>query len=371
MAKIIYGVAGEGFGHSSRTHLIGQHLIEAGHEVLFATSGKSLPYLRTLFGEQVKEIGGLCLACRDRKLFPSKTVFTNLSRFLTNRRTNLDLYHTAFEPFQPDLVISDFEPFSAWWAWRNGVPLVGIDNQHLLTMCELEHPSGHWLSRFNAEIVTRCHYIGAAGQIILSFIRAPVTNNQAVLAPPVIRPVVESIQSTHGEHIVVYTADRSCKDELVALLTSFHHLQFRIYGFDAADRIGNCQFKRTSTAEFLQDLASCRGVIATAGFSLLSECLHFRKRMLLLPIRGHYEQILNATYAQRLGVALACTSLDAGILAEYLDTVDEPIADHSDILWPDNRAFFDILHRALHHAWSQYDINRPPIPTAGGLATGI
>jgi len=27
MAKIIYGVAGEGFGHSSRSHLIGRHLL--------------------------------------------------------------------------------------------------------------------------------------------------------------------------------------------------------------------------------------------------------------------------------------------------------------------------------------------------------
>jgi uncharacterized protein (TIGR00661 family) len=371
MAKIIYGVAGEGFGHSSRTHLIGQHLIEAGHEVLFATSGKSLSYLRKHFGEQVKEIGGLCLVCKDGRLVPSKTVATNLSRFLANRRTNLDLYRTTFEPFQPDLVISDFEPFSAWWAWRNAVPLVGIDNQHVLTTCELEHPPGQRLSRFNAEIVTRCHCVGAAAYIILSFFRAPLTNRRAVLAPPVIRPIVESIEPTSGEHIVIYTTDRSWKNELVSLLTPLHHLQFRIYGFDVACRIGNCEFKRTSTVEFLQDLAGCRGVIATAGFSLLSECLHFRKRMFLLPIRGHYEQILNATYAQRLGVALQRTCLDAGTLAEYLDAIDEPIANHSDILWPDNRGFFSILHQTLHQAWSEYEIARPAIPDAGGLTTGI
>jgi len=29
MARIIYAVAGEGFGHSSRSHLIGQRLLEA------------------------------------------------------------------------------------------------------------------------------------------------------------------------------------------------------------------------------------------------------------------------------------------------------------------------------------------------------
>jgi uncharacterized protein (TIGR00661 family) len=371
MAKIIYGVAGEGLGHSSRSHLIGQHLVEAGHEVLFATSGKSLSHLRKHFGERVKEIGGLSLVCKDGTLVPSRTVATNLSKFLANRRMNLELYRTTFEPFQPDLVISDFEPFSAWWAWRNGVPLVGLDNQHLLTMCELEHPPGQRLSRFNAEIVTRCHYIGAAAYIVLSFFRAPLTNRRAVLAPPVIRPIVQSMKPTSGEHILIYTADRSWTSKLIPLLNAFHHLQFRVYGFDVARRTGNCEFKKTSTVEFLQDLASCRGVIATAGFSLLSECLHFRKKMLLLPIRGHYEQILNATYAQRLGVALHRTSLDAGTLAEYLDALDEPIPNHSDILWPDNRGFFDILHRTLNNAWSEYEIAPPAIPSAGGLATGI
>jgi hypothetical protein len=39
-------------------------LIEAGHEVLFVASGKSLSYLRKYFGEQVSEIFGLCLARR-------------------------------------------------------------------------------------------------------------------------------------------------------------------------------------------------------------------------------------------------------------------------------------------------------------------
>ena len=45
MAKILYGVAGEGFGHSSRSHLTAQRLIDAGHEVMFAASNKSYKYL--------------------------------------------------------------------------------------------------------------------------------------------------------------------------------------------------------------------------------------------------------------------------------------------------------------------------------------
>ena len=65
MARIIYGVAGEGFGHSSRAHIIGRRLIDAGHTVMFAASMKSLVYLRQYFGDAVKEVFGLSFAYKD------------------------------------------------------------------------------------------------------------------------------------------------------------------------------------------------------------------------------------------------------------------------------------------------------------------
>lgn len=370
MARIIYGVAGEGFGHSSRSHVIGQHLIDEGHEVLFAASRKSLSYLRKHFGNKVHEIAGLSLVYRDGSLLPIKTLATNLSQVLPNRRMNIELYRTVFEPFCPDLVISDFEPFSAWWAWRYGVPFISIDHQHLLTMCEVEHPLGERSSRLSAEITTRCHYLGAAAYLIVNFFQAPVRNRRAILAPPVVRPLVESLPATNGEHILVYTTDSSWKDRLVLLLNSFHGQGFRVYGFDEARQAGNCEFRKTSAEHFLQDLASCRGIIATAGFSLLSECLYFRKKMLLLPVGGQYEQVINARYAERLGLALSRSSLDAATLTEYLDILDTPIANHGDILWPDNRALFDILNRTLDQIFSQYRTAPAAVSTSGGLLPG-
>ena len=81
MARIIYGVAGEGFGHSSRAHLIGQHLIDAGNEVVFVTSRKAYRYLEQYFGPRVQEIFGLCLVFSNRQLSCTKTVVTNLVNF--------------------------------------------------------------------------------------------------------------------------------------------------------------------------------------------------------------------------------------------------------------------------------------------------
>lgn len=42
MAKIIYGVAGQGFGHSTRSKEVISHLKSRGHEVMVFTYGQAL-----------------------------------------------------------------------------------------------------------------------------------------------------------------------------------------------------------------------------------------------------------------------------------------------------------------------------------------
>jgi uncharacterized protein (TIGR00661 family) len=354
-------VAGEGFGHSSRSHLIGQHLIDAGHEVIFVASRKSLTYLRRHFGANVHEVFGLCLVYQNRSLSPLGTVTANLARFLGHRNLNQELYSRVIEPFAPSLVISDFEPFSAWWARRHGVPFVSINHQDLLTMCKLEHPPGQRLARVNAQLVTRCHHVGAAACIILNFFQSPLKHALGVLVPPVVRPAAHSFATTCDEHILVYSTDSTWKSRLLTILSAYPTQQFRIYGFNESERIANCTLLRTSTASFLQDLASCRGVIATAGFSLISECLHFRKKMLLLPIHGQYEQIINAFYAEKLGLALHCERFDAATVGEYLEVLDEPVTEHPDILWPDNEALFSTLQRTLAAVCPSFEKTSPNV----------
>jgi len=370
MARIVYGVAGEGFGHSSRSHLIGQHLVNAGHDVLFLASRKSLAYLKTHFGRNVKEIFGLCLIYRNRQLSAARTLAANAHRFVKGRQTNQALYRQVLEPFEPDLVISDFEPFSAWWALRHRIPFISIDHQHMLSQCQIDRNIGSWTARFSADVVTRCHYTGAAAYVILNFFRAPIKHAAAVLAPPIVRPQVQRLMPTRGEHFVVYTTDPSWKSTLLTTLARFPEQTFFIYGLNEHQRVGNCVLKETSTANFLHDLASSRGVIATAGFSLISECLYLRKKMLLLPIEGQYEQMVNAHYVQKLGLGLFPQQLDADALAQYLTLTDQPMPTGPDILWPDNERFFELLTQTIHGASSAFDRRTLQRPATPKLALG-
>jgi uncharacterized protein (TIGR00661 family) len=347
MARIIYGVAGEGFGHSSRAHIIGKRLIDAGHTVMFAASMKSLAYLRQYFGDAVKEVFGLSFRYKDGVVSPFETVKHNLAQLPQVKKINHELFKNHFTPFNPDLLITDFEPFSAWWAWDKNLPYISIDNEHILTMGKLDHPDQNLLNHLNAYIVTKGYFVGASRYLILSFFKSDIKKDSAVITPPIVRPEVMTRKPTSGNHIVIYTTTAAGEAQLLETFSKFPSQPFYIYGYDKDQRQENCFFKKRSTEGFLDDLASCRGVVASAGFSLISECLHLRKRMLMLPIAGQYEQLLNAYYVQKLGLGISSRILDAAAVEMFLDTLDTPIPDDGQVLWPDNERFFWILQDTL------------------------
>jgi len=328
--------------------MIGQRLIDAGHDVMFVGSQKSLLYLKQYFGRRVKEVFGLSFAFEGQRIDKSETLKRNLLKLPEANRINDELFKQHFEPFEPELVISDFEPFSAWWAWRKNVPFISIDHEHVLTLCKLDHPAKNWFSRLTASVVTECHYIGAVAYVILNFFEVPLRIDSAVLAPPIVRSIVSELNATLGEHILLYSTTGTGRDRLREILQKFAAQKFYIYGFDEDAEYENCIFKKRSTEGFLSDLAGARGVIASAGFSLISECMYLKKKMLLLPLAGQYEQIINAHYIQKLGLGISAEKLDEPIIAQFLDEIDKPMPSDERILWPDNDKFFNILQRELN-----------------------
>jgi hypothetical protein len=69
--------------------------------------------------------------------------------------------------------------------------------------------------------------------------------------------------------------------------------------------------------------------------------------MLLLPLSGQYEQMMNARYVERLGLGVWSRQLDQAVLSRFLSRLDEPMPENHEILWPDNEKFFHILGGVL------------------------
>lgn len=55
-----------------------------------------------------------------------------------------------------------------------------------------------------------------------------------------------------------------------------------------------------------------------------------------------------------MGLGLHQDQLDGETIEEYLDWIETPMADHEDVLWPDNNAFFDILEQTIESVSSRF-----------------
>ena len=81
---------------------------------------------------EVFETEGLHIASLDNRVSRVKTFTDNLQRLPKGHKKLQLLRKEVFKKFQPDCVITDFEPMTAYLANHYDLPLITIDNQHRL-----------------------------------------------------------------------------------------------------------------------------------------------------------------------------------------------------------------------------------------------
>ncbi|MFH0953971.1 MAG: MJ1255/VC2487 family glycosyltransferase [Verrucomicrobiota bacterium] len=317
--KILYGVAGEGFGHAARSRTIIRHLA-ASHDVLIVASARAYEYLSGFFPDVV-DIEGLRFVYEGNEIDPIATVWDLVDRLPQMVSHNLDRFLELSGSFTPDVVISDFDSFAYLFGKHHDVPVLSIDNLHVLTRCTLDvdipprYEEDYWVARqFVASKLPDCsHYM------VTTFFFPEVCEERTSLWPPVLRPEVVNAARTEGEHVLVY---HSAADEEVLGVLMEAGVPCRVYGFGVEEKHGALQLREFSDTRFIEDLASCRAVVATGGFSLMSEAIFLGKPYLALPIGGQFEQVLNSLYLQKLGYGEYGDRLTPQSLAGFLSRVD-------------------------------------------------
>lgn len=309
MARILYGVSGEGSGHATRSKEILCRLVKK-HRVKVLAYGKSYDFLKDSFN--VQKIYGLHLYYRDGTVDYLKTVLTNLRRLPHEFGDTRHAVHKLVREFKPELVISDFEPVSGLVARRHQLPLISLDNQHIFTNCAVKYPKRFAREAFVNRLVIAAYLPRISETLITCFYHPELLKKNTYLFPPIIREKILKQKPSKGRHVLVYQT-ASGDDSIVRILKA-SGLEFVFYGCNKDLRDGRVLYKKFSEDGFIKDLASCRFVIANGGLSLLSEALHLGKPVLSIPIAGQFEQIANAYYLDKLGYGKYCRKLTpAGI----------------------------------------------------------
>lgn len=314
MAKIVYGVSGEGSGHSSRAREMAGHLCDRGHTLRLVSYDRGYVNLKSDF--DVFETEGLCIASEDNRVSIVKTFTENIRRLPEGFKSLQELRRKLFLDFRPDCVITDFEPMTAYLANHYSLPLITIDNQHRMRYMEYEVPHRLKMDSRITKNIIRAMVPHPDVSLVTTFVFGETTNDRTFLFPPILRREVLDMRPAAGKHILVYLT--AGFESLLDELEHFPRESFFVYGYDRADRVGTATFRPFSKEGFLQDLASAKAVIATAGFTLISEALSLRKPYLALPMQGQFEQELNGFQLEQSGYGKNVSDVTAEAIGDFL-----------------------------------------------------
>jgi UDP:flavonoid glycosyltransferase YjiC (YdhE family) len=131
------------------------------------------------------------------------------------------------------------------------------------------------------------------------------------------------------------------------VLKSFPREKFLVYGYERHKQDGNLIFKPFSREGFLADFASCKAVMATAGFTLMTEAFYLRKPYLALPMRGQFEQELNAHWLAKLNYGINLRRVRSEAMGNFLYRVSDFKKNLNDYRAVDNSAIKDKLEELL------------------------
>ncbi|GIX00762.1 MAG: hypothetical protein KatS3mg111_4094 [Pirellulaceae bacterium] len=318
MTRIVYGVAGEGSGHSSRAREMASFLQRGGHEIRLVSYARGYENLKDDF--PVTEIEGLSISTKENRVQAFHTMVDNLKKLPAGSRA-LSRLRELFHTFQPQVVISDFEPMTAYLAEYYQLPLISLDNQHRLRYVEFDTPWELETERAMTRNLVRLMVPWPSVSLVTALVPGRPTNRRTFVYPPIVRDEVRQQSIAWEEHVLVYATQGF--PSLLDLLQQFPRQTFYVYGYDRDDKDRNLHFFRSSRHGFLRHLASARGVIATAGFTLISESLYLGKPYLACPMAGQFEQELNAYQLQQIGAGMAARDLNVDRLGHFLYRLPE------------------------------------------------
>lgn len=307
MAKILYGVMGNTYGHVMRTLAIMSRMPE--HEFYFIGGGR-VPEAMHKAGYPVLEVPVLRTVHRAGKVSVPKVIGQIAGR-IWDLPTQIKRVRGLIADWQPDFVITDREFFLPTACKTAGISCASIDHSHVMKACKYTVPLAQRYSWTLAMINDYLLFDFTRQNLIVSFFHPPIRNARLAthnqLLPPVLRPAVTQIQPSDSGHVLVYQTSSTFRPLLDALRSTRRTVI--VYGFGGPGengnpedgRSGNLVFKSFDPQSILEDLASCTYAVVNGGHNLICEALYYKKPLYCFPIATLFEQFINAWHVKSLG----------------------------------------------------------------------
>ncbi|WP_460678558.1 glycosyltransferase family protein [Mucilaginibacter koreensis] len=283
--RILYAIQGTGNGHLSRSMDI-VPLLQETADVDVLVSGIQ---------------GDLSLP------FPVKYKFHGMG-FVFGKNGGVDLwksfYKSNFRKFlkevnqlpvdEYDLIITDFEPVSAWACYLKNKPCIGLSHQAAVLSAAAPLPDQSdlfgklVLKQYAPVTVQYGFHFKAFGERIFT---------------PVIRRQIREQKVTNDGHYTVYLPAYD-DERILKRLSKFKNVRWEVFSKHnkKSAKYGHITIQPIHNEHFVRSMASSAGVLCGAGFETPAEALFMKKKVLVIPMKTQYEQQLNAAALKSMGV---------------------------------------------------------------------
>ena len=305
--KILYGIQGTGNGHISRGRVLAKKLAEYPELVityLFSGRKKEDFFDMEVFGDFL-HYDGLTFITKNGKV----------DNFSTAKKNNIFKFFNDIKQLNChdyDLIITDFEPVTAWAAKKKKMPVLGIGHQYAFGENTPLAGDNYFTRLIMRKFAPAEHSFGLHWH--------QYSDN---ILPPIIDTNMKN--SGQNKHVLVYLPFEN-QQKITTMLQQVPNVNFLQYSPELTDEAqANVQLRKTNYAGFKADLQLASGVICNSGFELISECLHLGLPLLTKPLNGQMEQHSNALALQQLNYATVVDRLTTVNIQAWCSQVNNQV----------------------------------------------
>ena len=283
--KILYAIQGTGNGHFSRARDI-IPILQLKGEVDLLVSGTQadveLPY-------PIKyKFKGLSF------IFGTKG---NVDVVATYRKSNLKKLYKEIKslPVEDyDLVINDFEPVSAWACKLKNIPCIGLSHQ--AAVINKKSPKSKKTDPLGKLILNNYAPVSFA----YGFHFCAYDKN---IFTPVIRAQIRNAAPQNKHHFTVYLPAYS-DERIINILGKIKNTRWEVFSKHALKEYtkNNVWIRAINNDAFIESMINCEGVLCGGGFETPAEALFLKKKLMVIPMKGQYEQQCNSAALETMGV---------------------------------------------------------------------
>lgn len=353
---VFYSICGEGMGHAVRSGVILEELTKEEnkdkYDIYIFSSDRAYEYLKDKF-VNVFEIGGFNTTYENNTVKKRRTLLNAIKATPNNLKENYGILYKKARELKPNIIISDFENYSNILSKLINLPLISLDNIHMITQTIIDYPPHHRQDMLATKSVIKSYIMRPKRYILTSFFFPKIKNpEKAIIYPPVIRDKIRNLKTSYEDYIIVYQTSPS-NTQLIKTLKEIDE-KFIVYGFNKEGHDENLTFRKFNEDKIYKDMSNAKAVLTNGGFTLISEAIYLKKPIYSIPAIGNFEQILNGFYLEKLGYGEMHNQVNTATLKLFLDNLEKYQKNLEKVKNSDNKEIIQELENSIELYSKEY-----------------